>query len=69
MTSFISFAHRRNRDSTVDSTCTRCYQTIASGPSISSLTSAEANHLCDPNTALDSREEMPPANRSSWSSL
>ncbi len=62
MTSFISFAHRRNRDSTVDSICTRCYQTIASGENDSSLTSAEVNHSCAPNAELDNHEAIPHIN-------
>ena len=49
MTTFISFARRRNPDSTVDSICTRCYQTIASGDSEASLATAEEGHSCDPN--------------------
>jgi hypothetical protein len=49
MTTFISFARRRNQDSTVDSICTRCYQTIASGQSDALLAIAEENHSCDPN--------------------
>jgi hypothetical protein len=49
MTSFISFAHRLNRDSTVDSICTRCYQTIASHKNASVLESAEIAHECDPS--------------------
>jgi hypothetical protein len=58
MTSFISFAHRRNNDSTVDSICTRCYQTIANAQDDSSLTSAEANHICDPDVEMDRCEEI-----------
>ena len=49
MTSVISFARRRNQDSTVDSICTRCYQTIASGNSEANLAAAEEVHSCDPN--------------------
>ena len=49
MTTFISFARRRNQDSTVDSICTRCYQTIATGNSEASLETAEEGHTCDPN--------------------
>jgi hypothetical protein len=58
MTSFISFARRRNQDSTIDSICTKCYQTIASGINDSSLTSAEESHLCDLNAEMDRREEI-----------
>jgi len=58
MTSFISFARRQNHDSTIDSICTKCYQTIASGQSDSSLASAEENHRCDLNAEDDRREEI-----------
>ncbi len=58
MQSFISFAHRRNYDSTVDSICARCYQTIANGESYVTLSGAEENHLCDPNAEIDRREEI-----------
>jgi hypothetical protein len=47
MTSFISFARRRNHDFTIDSIGTKCYQTIACGQINSGLASAEKNHLCD----------------------
>lgn len=49
MTSFISFARRRNADRSIDSICTRCYQTIASGTSEAGLEGAERAHTCDPN--------------------
>ena len=49
MTSFISFARRRNENSTIDSICTRCYQTIASGDNEGALEGAERGHSCDPN--------------------
>jgi hypothetical protein len=49
MTSFISFARRRNHDSTIDSICTRCYQTVASADTGSELETVEETHLCDPN--------------------
>jgi hypothetical protein len=58
MTSLVSFARRRNPDSTIDSICTKCYQTIACGQSDSSLASAEENHLCDLNAELDRRKEI-----------
>jgi hypothetical protein len=53
MTTFISFARRRNQDSTVDSICTRCYQTIAHAHSEAILTIAEESHACDPNGEYD----------------
>jgi hypothetical protein len=49
MTSFISFARRKNENSTIDSICTRCYQTIASGDNEDALEGAERGHSCDPN--------------------
>ena len=49
MTSSISFARRRNHDSSIDSICTRCYQTIASAEKVNELETAEENHLCDPD--------------------
>jgi hypothetical protein len=53
MTSFISFARRRNRDSSIDSICTKCYQTIASADDASELEIAEKNHLCDPSGEIN----------------
>jgi hypothetical protein len=49
MTSFVSFARRRNRDSSLDSICTKCYQTVASARYEHELETAEKNHICDPN--------------------
>jgi hypothetical protein len=49
MASFVSFARRQNHDSSIDSICTRCYQTIASADSVSELAAAERHHRCDPN--------------------
>jgi len=49
MTTFISFARRRNHDSSIDSICTKCYQTIASADNMNELDSAEEKHLCDEN--------------------
>jgi hypothetical protein len=49
MTSFVSFARRQNHDSSIDSICTQCYQTIASSSADSDLTFAEQGHVCNPN--------------------
>jgi hypothetical protein len=49
MTTFISFARRHNPDRTVDSICTRCYQTIGREHNEDTLNSAEQHHSCDPN--------------------
>jgi hypothetical protein len=57
MTSSISFARRRNRDSTVDSICTKCYQTIASERDETKLTSAEEGHTCDPYGEFNRQHE------------
>jgi hypothetical protein len=53
MTSFISFARRRNHDSSIDSICTKCYQTIASAENESTLTACEETHLCNPNAEFN----------------
>jgi hypothetical protein len=45
----ISFVRRHNRDSSVDSICTRCYQTIANASTEIELTLPETSHSCDPN--------------------
>ena len=49
MTSFISFARRQNHDSSIDSICTKCYQTIASADNVKDLADVEQAHQCDPN--------------------
>ena len=48
MIGFVTFARRQNHDSSIDSICTRCYQTIATSRSVYILAIAEATHLCDP---------------------
>ena len=48
MTTFVSFARRRNHDQSIDSICTRCYQTIASADHAHDLDVSESTHLCDP---------------------
>ena len=48
MTTFISFVRRHNADSTVDSICTRCYQTIGHDEMETALTEAEQSHFCSP---------------------
>jgi len=49
MTTSASFARRQNQDSSIDSICTKCYQTVASSDLTSefSLASAERNHVCN----------------------
>ena len=48
VTIFPTFVRRRNRDSSVDSICTRCFQTIASVDSDEELATHEEKHICDP---------------------
>ena len=57
MTSFVSFARRQNHDSSIDSICTRCYQTIASAESANGLTNAEQSHQCNPNGEFNRERE------------
>jgi len=52
MTSFISFARRLNTDRSVDSICTRCYQTIANSRKVADLSCEELLHVCDPYSAI-----------------
>ncbi len=47
MTSFISFARKRKEDSTFDSICTRCYETVAKGTSEAGVYEAEQAHFCE----------------------
>ncbi len=61
MTTLSPFAHRRNPDASIDSICTRCFQTIASEDSEGKLIAHEERHSCDPywllfGTAFDSRQ-------------
>jgi hypothetical protein len=44
------FFHRKNRDSTIDSICTQCFMTIATGNSHDDLIGAEVAHDCTPLT-------------------
>lgn len=48
MTSFPPFARRRNKDSSIDSICTKCFQTIASVAYEDDLAAHEQKHICDP---------------------
>jgi hypothetical protein len=49
MITAIAFARRQNHDSSIDSICKTCYQTIASADTIGQLEATEENHVCDPN--------------------
>lgn len=41
------FAHRPNRDGTIDSICRRCYVTVATAVSEMALSAYEEKHVCD----------------------
>ena len=47
MTNSNSFAQRRNYDSSIDSICSKCYQTIATADSAAELENAEQTHQCN----------------------
>jgi hypothetical protein len=49
MTNLVSFARRQNRNASVDSICTQCYQTIASANDANQLSSLEQSHVCNLN--------------------
>ena len=53
MTHICPFARRQNQDSSVDSICSNCYQTITTSNSTSDLDSAEQNHLCNPHAEFN----------------
>jgi hypothetical protein len=53
MTSFIAFARRRRDNLTIDSVCTRCCETVATGRNEASLQEAERAHFCEPPERLD----------------
>jgi hypothetical protein len=48
MTTFPSFARRRNINSSIDSICTKCFLTIASEDSEEELVAHEEKQVCDP---------------------
>jgi len=49
MTTFPQFVRRQNRDSSIDSICTKCFLTIASvTTSEKDLAAHEEKHICDP---------------------
>jgi hypothetical protein len=48
MTTFPPFARRRNKNSSIDSICTKCFLTIASASSEEELVAHEEKHVCDP---------------------
>jgi hypothetical protein len=58
MTPLVSFARRQNHDSSIDSICTKCYQTIASKSSAHDLDPMEQSHMCDPNGEFNYQNHM-----------
>jgi hypothetical protein len=50
MTTVDSFAHRLNRDASIDSICRTCYQTVATADSEAKLIRVEESHSCDQNS-------------------
>lgn len=46
MVLFYGFVRRVNRDSTIDSICTRCFRTIATDKDEIPLVNAEKTHTC-----------------------
>lgn len=69
MTSNPAFARKLNRDSSIDSICTRCFQTIATAAREGELAIHEEEHICDPyedfgslniNSDLRAREDRNP---------
>lgn len=64
-----AFAHRTNRDGTIDSICRECFVTVATALWESELDQPEQTHVCDPwvlkqyNKKLPGRE-IAPANPS-----
>jgi hypothetical protein len=49
MNTLIRFAHRKNPDSSIDSICTTCFETLASEDSVDKLIAHEERHSCDPH--------------------
>jgi len=49
MNPFGPFAHRWNRDKSIDSICTACFQTIASEYLENKLIAHEERHVCNPH--------------------
>jgi len=53
MTHETYFMRRRNPDSTIDSICGNCYQTIAKDRDEQNIAAAEQIHTCDANAESD----------------
>jgi hypothetical protein len=46
------FSHRRNKDGTIDSICTRCYLRVGTARNESELPKIEHSHTCNPEWLL-----------------
>jgi len=46
------FVHRKNRDSTFDSFCSRCFVTVATAPLEAELELKERVHSCNPSDLI-----------------
>jgi hypothetical protein len=64
MKAFYPFVRRQNQDSSIDSICATCYQTIASTDRATEqelasreLASAEQVHVCSPNDEFNHQPE------------
>jgi hypothetical protein len=71
MITLIPFAHRRNPDASIDSICTTCFQTIASGDREEELIAHEERHSCDPywhlsRACFDSRQSRSALPSAGW---
>jgi hypothetical protein len=44
------FAHRTNRDGTIDSICKKCFMTVGTAEEVEALKVLESSHVCDPWT-------------------
>ena len=63
MATFPPFVRRHNRDSTIDSICTKCFQTIASALCEDDLAAPEQTHVCVPLDEFVSWRADPPSRR------
>jgi hypothetical protein len=52
-----AFVRRINRDSTIDSICLSCYQTVATAKDEAELTIADEQHVCKSDEAIIIRSD------------
>lgn len=52
------FAHRHNRDGTVDAICLHCYRTVDTGRTIEDLAESQRSHICNENDVAFLRSEI-----------